>query len=73
MFSSQMGHLMPITYLPPTSHLLLQPTYLPSKMYYLPTNPPTYLDVIPTSTPIHPPTYLPTIPPTYLPSYLIVL
>jgi hypothetical protein len=43
MSSSQMGHIMPITYLLPTSHLQLT-TYLPT---YLPTNPPTYLNVLP--------------------------
>jgi hypothetical protein len=34
MFFSQMGHIMPITYLPPTSHL---------QFYNLPTYPPTHL------------------------------
>jgi hypothetical protein len=62
MFSSEMGHLMFITYLPPTSHL---------QSYNLPTNPPTYLDVAP---PTNPPTYLdviPTHPPTHLPTYYL--
>jgi len=68
-----MGHLMPITYLPPTSHL---------QSYYLPTNPPThlltysptYMDVLPT----YPNTYLHTCimylhthPPTYIYTYYL--
>jgi hypothetical protein len=68
---SQMGHIMPITYLLPTSHL---------QFYNLPTYPPTYLDVIPTyylptHLLIYLPTYPPTHPPTYLlqPTYLIIL
>jgi hypothetical protein len=54
MFFSQMGHLMPITYLPPTSHLQFYnlPTYLPKCTTFLLTHPPTYL--LP-SPPSHPP------------------
>jgi hypothetical protein len=58
MSSDQMGHFMPITYLPPTSHL---------QFYNLPTNQPTYLNVLPIYQPTHPPAYLQTI---YLPTYL---
>jgi hypothetical protein len=54
MFSNQMGHLMPITYLLPTFHL--QFYNLPT---CLPTYPPTYN--LPT---YYLPTYLPTHPPT---------
>jgi hypothetical protein len=53
MFFSQMGHLMPITYLP-----------LTSQFTYLPTHPPTY--ILPTYLPTHLPrcsTYLPTYSP----------
>jgi hypothetical protein len=66
MFFNQMGHFMPITYLPPTSHL--QFYYLPTHPFaYLLTHPPTYLitysptNYLPTHK--HPPTYL--IQPTY--------
>jgi hypothetical protein len=78
MFFSQMGHLMPITYLLPTSHLQFynlptylnvlptyQPTHLPKcDTYLLPTRPPTYLHIY------YLPTYIPT---TYIPTYLDVL
>jgi hypothetical protein len=76
MFSNQMGHLMPITYLPPPT--FLQPTYLPPTILQ-----PTYLDVVPTYqpahvprcntyVPIHPPTYLAIHPPTtYLPTFVL--
>jgi hypothetical protein len=43
MFFSQMGHFMPITYPPPTSHLQFYNLHT-----FLPTHPPTYLDVLPT-------------------------
>jgi hypothetical protein len=69
MFFNQMGHLMPITYLPPPT--FLQPTYLDVIPTYLPPTilQPTYLDVVPTYQPTHVPrcnTYVPTHPPTYL-------
>jgi hypothetical protein len=54
------------SYLPLT---ILQLTYLPTKMYYLPTNPPTCLDVVRTFAPTHLPIYLLTHPPTYLFTY----
>jgi hypothetical protein len=59
MLFSQMEHLKCLldAYLPPT---ILQPTYLPS-------HPPTYLDVQPTYLPTHLPIY---ILPTYLSTYL---
>ncbi len=77
MFFNQIGHLMPITYLLLTSHLQFT-NYLPTQMYYLFTNPPTYLNVIPTYLPAYPPTYnllkciiyLPTYLPTYPPTHL---
>ncbi len=83
MFSNQMGHLLPITYLCLTSHLqsYYLPTYQPTThllkctpyllvhppitylhINYLPTNPPTHLDVLL----IHPHTYLYTHPLTYI-------
>jgi len=68
MFFNQMGHLMPITYLFPTSHL--QFYNLPT---YLPTHPPTYMDVPLTFSHMYyvltyPPTCLPIYLPTYLPT-----
>jgi hypothetical protein len=74
MFFNQMGYLMPITYLPPTSHL---------QFYNLPTNPPTHIPRCITYLPIHPlitylhiiylfaypPTYMDVLP-TYLPTHL---
>jgi len=82
MFFSQMGYLMLITYLPPTSHLQFYnlqtyllthpPTYLPThllkRITYLPIQPPiTYLHI--NYLPTHPPTYLYVLP-TYLSNYL---
>jgi len=70
MFSSQMKNLMPITYLPPTSHLQSYNlhTYLPTHppiiylhnyLPYLPTHPPTHLPRCTSYLSIHPPiTYL---------------
>jgi hypothetical protein len=66
---NQMGHLMPITYLPFISHLqsynlpTYQPTHSPKCNMYLLSHPPTYLNVLFT--------YLPTYTPTYLPTYLL--
>jgi hypothetical protein len=61
MFSSQMGNLMPITYLFLTFHL--QFYNLPTYLNVLPTNPPTYLDVIPTY-------YIPSM---HLPTYYLLI
>jgi len=59
MFTSQMGHLMRVTYLFPISNLQFYnlPTYLPSHT-------PTYIHVLHTYIPIHLPTY---ILPTFIP------
>jgi hypothetical protein len=83
MFSSQMGHFLPITYLCPTSHLQFynlptyQPTtHLPKCTPYLSVHPPiTYLHInyLPTYQPTHPlkcTTYPPTHLLTYPPNYL---
>jgi hypothetical protein len=62
MLSNQMGHLMPITYLIPTSHYNFI-AYLPTRLLKCITSLPTYL-------PIHPPiTYLNALP-TYLFTHL---
>jgi hypothetical protein len=72
MFSSQMGHLKPITYLPRTSRLQFYnlPTYLPTYQNVLPSYQPTHLPRCSTYRCTHPLAYLLTHPPTYLPTYL---
>jgi hypothetical protein len=76
MFSSQMGHLMLNSYLPPTTHLQFYnlPTYQPTHLLkcntYVPTHPPThacitYLSICIIYLLIYLPTYL-DVQPTYL-------
>jgi hypothetical protein len=65
-------HYIPTFYLPPTYLHAHQPTHL----FKCTTQPPTYLNVLPTYLFsflfIHPPTYLCTYLPTYLPTHLLI-